>query len=96
MINPDIDLIEVGKCVFIYTKGFLISEHNDIVMNIDFKSSIIFEIIYRCFHLLDCQVNFDNAGWNISGQNHDTVINVLFLVFGKFFNDLSLIKFFCI
>lgn len=49
MINPDIDLIEVGKCVFLCAKNFLISEHN-IIMTIDLRSSNIFKIIYS-FHL---------------------------------------------
>lgn len=49
-------------CFYISAKSFLISEHNDIVMTIDLNSSIIFEVIYRCFHLIDYQVNFDNAG----------------------------------
>lgn len=64
-------------CFYISAKSFLISEHSDIVMTIDLKSSIIFEVIYRCFHLIDYQVNFDNAGWNIYGQNHGTITNVL-------------------
>ena len=32
-------------CFCISAKSFLISEHNDIIMTIDLKSSIIFEII---------------------------------------------------
>lgn len=64
-------------CFYISAKSFLISEHNDIVMTIDLKSSIIFEVIYGCFHLIDYQVNFDNAGWNIYGQNHGSITNVL-------------------
>lgn len=31
MINPDIDLIEVGKWVFICAKNFLILEHNVVI-----------------------------------------------------------------
>lgn len=49
-------------CFYISAESFLISEHNDIVMTIDLKSSIIFEVIYGCFHLIDYQVNFENVG----------------------------------
>lgn len=62
MINPDIDLTEVGKCVFIYAKNFLISEHSGILMIIDLKVQNHFW--NYSFHLIDFKVSFDIAGWN--------------------------------
>lgn len=78
MINPDIDLIEVGKRVFLCAKNFLISEHNDI-MTIDLRSSNnhFLKIIYS-FHLpfrLILTMQGELKYIYITGQNHDAVTN---------------------
>lgn len=47
LINPDIDLIEVGKCVFLCAKNFLISENN--IMTLDLRSSIILKKLFSFY-----------------------------------------------
>lgn len=68
MINHDVDITEVGKCVFIYVKNFLILGNNDEI-TINWKKSNHLKIFVGKFWLL--LVNVNNDRWNTSfGTNH--------------------------